>query len=102
MKKLNIKKGDTVIILSGKDAKKKGKVLRVITKTGKVIVEGLNIVKKHQRATQNFKGGIIEKPNGLPIHRVQLVCPQCSKPSRISRKDGVRVCKKCGEVIDKS
>lgn len=99
---MNIKKGDTVIVLSGKDRGKKGKILRVISKTGKIIVEGVNVVKKHQKPTQKFQGGIIEKPSAIPFGKVQVVCPRCSKKARIGRKDGVRVCKKCGEGIDKA
>ncbi|MBI5701850.1 50S ribosomal protein L24 [Candidatus Saganbacteria bacterium] len=102
MKKLNLKKGDNVLVLSGKDANKKGKILRILSKSNRVIVEGANIIKKHQRATQSFQGGIIERPNAMPISKVKLICPRCSKPSRISRSEGVRVCKKCGEAIDKA
>ena len=68
MKKLKIKKNDQVVVLSGKDKGKKGKVLRVNPDKMKVVVEAVNMVKKHQRATQKFQGGIIEKPLAMPIY----------------------------------
>jgi len=100
--KMKVKKGDIVILLSGKDKGKKGKVLKALAKDLKVVVEGINIAKKHQRKTQNFQGGIIERPNALPVSKVQVVCPRCAKPTKISKVDGQRVCKKCKEVMDKS
>jgi len=103
--KFKIKKGDTVIVLSGKDKGKKGKILEVNPEKGRVIVERVNIAKRHQRPTRNFQGGIIEKPMPLIISKVMLVCPRCSEPTRISSKliqdKRVRVCKKCEEIIDK-
>lgn len=99
--KIKVKKGDTVAVLSGKDKGKKGKVLRVIYKTGRVVVEGLNILKKHQKPTRNFQGGIIERPGAMYVSKVQIVCPKCSEKSRIGSLGQKRVCKKCGEVIDK-
>lgn len=102
----NIKKNDTVILLSGKDKGRKGKVINVLPKEEKVLVEKINVVKKHQRPTRDFQGGIIEKPLPVPRSRVMLVCPRCSKPTRIGVKfiEGdkkVRTCKKCQEIIDK-
>ena len=96
MNKVHVKTGDTVVILSGKDKGKKGKVLEVSPKEGKVIVEGLNIATKHVKPRrQGEQGGIVE---------VQAVCPKCGKPTRVAHKfleDGtkVRVCKNadCGE-----
>jgi large subunit ribosomal protein L24 len=105
MKKYRIKKGDTVKVLSGKDKGKKGKVLEVFSKTGRVIVERINVAKRHQRPTRNFQGGIIEKAIPLNISKVMLVCPRCSEPSRVRKskmEDGlVRICASCGEVVDK-
>ena len=101
MKKLKIKKNDQVIVLSGKDKGKKGKVLRVNPDKMKVLVEGVNMVKKHQRATQKFQGGIIDKPMAVPVSKVQLVCPRCGEPARVSRREGRRYCSKCKELIDK-
>lgn len=103
--KYRIKKGDTVIVLSGKDKGKKGKVLNVLRDEGKVIVERINIAKKHQRPTRDFPGGIIEKPLPIYISKVMLVCPQCGEPTRpkmqIIENKKVRACRKCGELIDK-
>lgn len=98
---MNIKKGDNVKMLSGKDRGKTGKVLHVFPEARRVVVEGLNKIKKHQRAKkQGQKGQIIEKERAVSISNVQLVCPKCSKPARAGhKKEGdkkVRVCKKCG------
>lgn len=101
MAKQNIKKGDMVIVLSGKDKGKKGKVLEMFPKEGKLIVERMNVAKRHQRATRNFQGGIIEKVKPLNLSKVMLVCPRCSEPSRIRRKDGARICGSCEEIVDK-
>ncbi|GAQ95821.1 large subunit ribosomal protein L24 [Thermodesulfovibrio aggregans] len=103
---LRIKKGDTVLVLSGKDKDKKGRVLKVLPKDEKVIVEGINIVKKHQKPSRKYpQGGIIERENPVHISKVMLMCPKCDKPTRIGARileDGrkVRICKKCKEVID--
>ena len=91
-------KGDTVFIKSGKDKGKKGKILKVNLKSARLLVEGVNIRKKHQRATQKFQGGIIEKPAPIMVCKAMLVCPRCSEPSRLSR---ARVCRSCGETVDK-
>ncbi|POZ92802.1 50S ribosomal protein L24 [Petrotoga halophila] len=103
-----IKRDDTVIVISGKDKGKKSKVLRVIPKDKKVIVDNVNVVKKHQRPTQKMReGGIIEQPSPIDISNVMLVCPNCDQKTRVGFKfleDGskVRYCKKCGEIVDKS
>lgn len=101
MPKMNIKKGDLVEVLSGKDRGKQAKVLRALPAKGKVVVEGVAVVKKSQRPTQqNQQGGIIEKEAAIDVSNVALVCPKCGKAVRIAHKqtaDGsVRVCKKCG------
>ncbi len=105
MAKSKIKKGDTVIVLSGKDKGKKGKVIEVLAREGRVIVERVNVVKRHQRPTRNFQGGIIEKALPLWASKVLLVCPRCSEPARVGKKkmEGrqVRTCRSCGEVIDR-
>ena len=105
MSNCKIKKGDIVIVLSGKDKHKKGKVLQVLSQEGKVVVERVNVVKRHKRAAKNFQGGIIEKPQAIFISKVMLVCPKCGEPVKMTGKilEGkkVRACKKCGEVIDK-
>lgn len=105
MKKMRIKKGDTVIVLSGKDKGKKGKVIEVLAREGRVIVERVNVAKKHQRPSRNFQGGIIEKAIPLSVSKLMLVCPRCSEPSRVNKKEMegkmVRACARCGEVVDK-
>ena len=105
MNKVHVKTGDTVVILSGKDKGKKGKVLEVSPKEGKVIVEGLNIATKHVKPRrQGEQGGIVEAEAAMYASKVQAVCPKCGKPTRVAHKfleDGtkVRVCKNadCGE-----
>ncbi|OGC08199.1 50S ribosomal protein L24 [candidate division WOR-1 bacterium RIFOXYD2_FULL_36_8] len=102
-KKLKIKKDDKVLILAGKDKGKKGKVLRLLTKSNRAIVEGINIVKKHQKPTRNFQGGIIEKPGSIDMSNLMVVCSKCNEPSRLGKdKEGLRICKKCEAIIDKS
>ncbi len=110
MNKLNIKKGDTVVRISG-DATKdkgmaghKGKVLEVMPEERKVIVEGMNMVSRHTKPRQQGEqGGIIKKEAPLYACKVQVVCPKCGKPTRVGHKvtDGkkARVCKKCGAEI---
>jgi len=102
---MTIRKGDNVVVLSGKDRGKKGKVIRVITKTNRVVVERMNVVKKHQKPSRTFPGGIIEKSLSMPMGKVMLVCPRCSEPTRIRKTrvedKAVRLCVKCEEIIDK-
>jgi large subunit ribosomal protein L24 len=100
-----IKKGDLVIVLTGKNKGKKGKVIKVDPERGKVTVEGVNVAKRHQRPSRQFQGGIIEKPLPLQASNVMLVCPRCSEPTRIGYKETserkVRVCQSCDEIMDK-
>jgi large subunit ribosomal protein L24 len=95
---MNVKKNDTVIVLSGKDKGKKGKVLEAMPTAGKVVVEGVNVPKK-----QGDQGGIINREIPMYASKVMLVCPKCGKATRHAVKlaDGkkVRVCKKCGQTI---
>ncbi len=103
--KLHVKKGDTVVVLSGKDKGKQGKIITAMPKAGKVVVEGVNKVKRHSKPSLKVpNGGIITKEMPLHACKVQLVCPACNKPTRIGHKDingkNARVCKKCGEVIE--
>jgi len=103
--KLHVKKGDTVKVLSGKDKGKQGKITLAMPKQGKVIVEGINKVKRHSKPSVNApQGGIITKEMPLDVCKVMLVCPACAKATRTGHKQvngkNVRVCKKCGEVID--
>ena len=103
--KLHVKKNDTVVVISGKDAGKTGEVLKVYPKTGKVLVQGVNIENKHQKPSRaNAQGGIIEKEGAIYSSKVMLYCTKCKNATRISNKileDGtkVRVCKKCGETF---
>ncbi len=105
--KLHVKKGDTVVVLSGKDKGKQGKIIQAIPKKGQVVVEEINKVKRHTKPSLKApQGGIISKEMPLNVCKVMLVCPACNKPTRIAHKqvDGknMRVCKKCGEVVDKA
>lgn len=101
-----IKKDDKVIVIVGKEKGKIGTVLRVDSEKGRVIVEKVNIVKKHAKpSAKTAQGGIIEKEAPLDISNVMVVCNKCTEPTRIGNsllEDGskVRVCKKCGEPMD--
>ena len=105
MKKLHVRKDDTVIILSGKDKGKKGKVLEVSPEEGKIIVEGRNIVTKHVKPRRMGEaGGIIKAEGAIYACKVQLMCPHCNKPRRFRTKvlaDGTkeRICVKCGNSL---
>ena len=104
MKKINIKKGDKVIVLSGKDVGKTGEVLAVLPKESKVIVEGVNVAFRHQKARkQGEESAIVKKPTPIYACKVMRVCPKCGKPTRPANKfvgdKKVRVCKKCGAEI---
>jgi large subunit ribosomal protein L24 len=105
MNKLHVKKGDTVLVISGASKGLKGKVLEVSPKEGKVIVEKANMVIKHVKPRrQGEAGGRVEAEGAIYASKVQVVCPKCKKPTRIGHKlyeDGKkdRICKKCGETI---
>ena len=104
--KIRIKKDDKVKVLTGKDKGKIGKVLKVVKKTNRVVVENINVVKVHQRPTQaNPQGGIVEKAMPINVSNLMVMCNACVKPTRIGIKqleDGkrVRICKKCDQQID--
>ena len=104
--KLHVKKDDLVMIVAGKDKGKSGKVLRVLPEKERVLVESINLIKRHTRPSQsNSEGGIIEKEAPIAISNVQLLCPGCNKPARTGLKvleDGskVRFCKKCNEIVN--
>jgi large subunit ribosomal protein L24 len=108
--KLNIKKGDTVVILAGKDRDKEGTVSRAMPQLNKVIVEGLNVVKKHVRPQgQTRQGGIIEKAMPIHVSNVMLKCTECGEHTRVGHERRVigddqklrpvRICKKCHKVV---
>ncbi|OLB09792.1 MAG: 50S ribosomal protein L24 [Candidatus Rokubacteria bacterium 13_2_20CM_2_64_8] len=104
---VHVRKGDTVAVITGRERGKRGKVLRVSPEKGRVLVEHVNMVKKHQRPTQKLRqGGIIEREGAMALSNVLLVCSRCDKASRTGIKllaDGrkVRMCKRCGESVDK-
>ena len=101
---MNIRKGDKVVVISGKDKGKEGKILVADPKAGKVIVEGVNVASKHQKPRkQGEEGGIIKMETPIYACKVMVVCPKCGKATRVAHKieDGkkVRVCKKCGAEL---
>ena len=109
--KLNVKTGDTVVVISGKDKGKEGKIQKAFPAEGKIIVEGVAMVKKHQKPRgQGMPGGIIEKEAPIDASNVMIVCPKCGKAAKMGHKfnDGegkasrrkVRVCKECGATIE--
>lgn len=105
MAHMKIKKGDVVLVVKGKDKGKKGKVLRTFPKEMKILVEGVNLVKKHQRPKrEGEKGQIIQIAKPIFTSKVKLICPKCSKPTRvgfkIEGKKKFRFCKKCKNIID--
>jgi large subunit ribosomal protein L24 len=104
----HVRKGDTVVVVAGKERGKKGKVLRVIPEKGRVVVERINMIKKHQRPTQKVRqGGIIEREGSIHLSNVMLVDPGSDKPTRVGMKalsDGkkVRVARRSGEMLDRA
>ena len=109
---MNVKKNDTVVVLSGKDKGKKGKVLSVDPETRKVVVEKVNVASRHQKPRkQGEEGGILQKETPMYASKVMTVCPKCGKPTRVAHKKvekaisgktklvSVRVCKHCGAEI---
>jgi large subunit ribosomal protein L24 len=103
-----IRKNDNVVVTTGKDRGKRGRVMRIVAEKNRVVVEGVNIIKRHTKANpqKNVKGGVVEREAPLHASNVQLVCPECGEPTRIGKKilgDGrkVRVCRKCEGVVDK-
>ena len=107
MQSVHIRRGDTVGVIAGSERGKRGKVLRVLPEKGRVLVEHVNMIKKHQRPTQKLRqGGIIEREGPLALSNVLPICGRCDKPSRTGftkLADGrkSRVCRRCGESIDK-
>ena len=107
----SLRKNDNVLVITGKDRGKKGRVLKVVpAKDGKIrlIVEGVNLIKRHTKPNpqRNIKGGIVEREATVHASNVQLVCPECGAQTRIGHKvldDGrkVRICRKCEGVVDK-
>ena len=103
-----IRKNDNVVIITGKDRGKRGRVLKVLRVKNRLVIEGVNIIKRHPKPNpqRNITGGLVEREAALHASNVQVVCPECGKPTRIGSKilgDGrkVRVCRKCEGVVDK-
>ena len=105
--KLSVRKNDEVQVIAGRDSGKRGRVLRVLPEKGRVVVEGVNLIKRHTKANpqKQVKGGIVEREASVHASNVQLICPECGKMTRIGhRMDGERkqrICRKCEGVIDK-
>jgi len=102
---MRLKKGDMVTVIAGKEKGKSGKIMKVLGEQHKVVVEKLNIVKKHQRPSAKSKGGIVEKEGKIDVSNVMYLCSKCGKGVRIGYRilaDGkkVRVCRSCHEVLD--
>jgi len=103
-----IRRNDTVVVTTGKDSGKRGRVLKVLPAKNRLVVEGINIIKRHTRPNpqKNVKGGIVEREASLHASNVQLMCPECNTMTRVGRRvltDGrkVRICRKCDGVVDK-
>ena len=103
-----IRKNDTVLVTTGKDRGKKGRVIRIVAEKNRLIVEGVNLSKRHTRPNpaKNIKGGVVQREAALHASNVQLVCPECGAQTRVGHKvldDGrkVRICRKCEGVVDK-
>jgi large subunit ribosomal protein L24 len=103
-----IRKNDNVLVTTGKDRGKRGRVLKVLPEKNRLIVEGVNFIKRHTKPNpqRNIKGGLVEREAPLHASNVQLVCPECGQATRLGRKvleDGrkVRICRKCEGVVDK-
>jgi large subunit ribosomal protein L24 len=105
--KMSVRRGDEVVVITGKDKGKRGAITRVLPEENRVIVDGVNIVKRHlRRQPGSLQAGIIDKPAPLSRSNVMPVCPGCDRPTRIghtelSSGERVRVCKHCGEILDK-
>ena len=106
MSKLNIKKNDQVVVRAGKDQGSRGRVLKVLASDEKAIVERVNMIKRHTKANPNrgIQGGILEREGPIHVSNLQVICPECGKPSRLGRKRledgrGVRVCKSCNATF---
>jgi len=107
---MHVRRGDTVLVLAGKDNGKRGRVMEALPRSERVIVEDVNLVTKHQKPrsmqpTARQQAGRIEKPAPLHVSNVQLVCPNCNRPTRIAHRElegrSARICKQCAELIDK-
>ena len=112
-KKLHVKKNDLVLVLSGKDAGKRGVILEVLPHKNRAVVEGIHIIKRNLRPNPQGQGGIVEKEGTIHLSNLKVICPKCDTPTRTRRqaferevgerkqKYRLRVCKKCGEVAER-
>ena len=103
-----VRRNDTVIVIAGKDRGKRGRVLKLLPERNRVVVEGVNLIKRHTRPnpSRNIKGGVVEREASLHASNLQLVCPECGAQTRVGRRllgDGrkVRICRKCEGVVDR-
>ena len=103
-----VRRNDTVIVIAGKNRGKRGRVLKLLPERNRVVVEGVNLIKRHTRPnpSRNIKGGIVEREASLHASNLQLVCPECGAQTRVGRRllgDGrkVRICRKCEGVVDR-
>jgi len=106
MAKMFVKKGDKVLVIAGKEKGKTADVLEVSPKNDRVLVDGVNVVTKHQKPkSQQDKGGIVKKPAPIDVSNVMVVCPVCNKATRVAHREiegkNARVCKKCNASLDK-
>lgn len=105
--RFSVKKNDLVMVIGGKEKGKSGRILRVFPRKNRVLVEKINFMKRHSRPSgQQRQGGIVEREAPIHVSNVMVVCERCNRPIRVGRKildDGkrTRVCRKCGEVLDK-
>jgi large subunit ribosomal protein L24 len=103
----SVRRDDTVLVLTGRDRGKKGRVIRVFPEAGRALVEKINMVKRHSKPTQQLpQGGVVEKEATIHLSNLQVICNKCGKPTRVGVKalaggKKARICKKCGEILDK-
>ncbi|HEY6322971.1 MAG TPA: 50S ribosomal protein L24 [Thermoanaerobaculia bacterium] len=107
MEKLKIRKNDQVLVTAGKSRGARGRVLRVLSASGRAIVEHVNMIKRHTKPNpqKGIQGGILEREAPVQVSNLKLICPECGEPSRVGRKRledgrGVRVCKHCGATFN--
>ena len=103
-----VRKNDNVVVVTGKDRGKRGRVLKVVPARNRLVVEGVNFIKRHTRPNpqRNIKGGVVEREGAVHASNVQIICPECGAPTRIGHQllgDGrkIRICRKCDGAVDK-
>ncbi len=103
-----VRKNDNVVVVTGKDRGKRGRVLKVVPARNRLVIEGVNFIKRHTRPNpqRNIKGGVVEREGSIHASNVQLICPECGTPTRIGHQllgDGrkIRICRKCDGAVDK-